>query len=180
MLSNPMEAYAPLANIKTDQEILEYVRQSAETDYQPVGSCRMGVDEAAVVDPRLRVRGVEALRVVNSSTHRRAYQCCINHDRREGCRHDSGRPCFGARKGSFEQPFPHYDRHARCLVQHCLQACKSQCGADGSTQLSVLPCVAIALYKRLDSPHFFSAQHVKCLRCGCLQPSSASSLSRHA
>jgi choline dehydrogenase len=60
------EAYAPLANIKTDQEILEYVRQSAETDYQPVGSCRMGVDEAAVVDPRLRVRG-EALRVVDSS-----------------------------------------------------------------------------------------------------------------
>lgn len=59
--------YAPLASIRTDEEILDYVRQSAETDYHPVGSCRMGVDEAAVVDPRLRVHGLEGLRVVDSS-----------------------------------------------------------------------------------------------------------------
>jgi len=59
--------YAPLPNIKTDDEVLDYVRQSAETDYHPVGSCRMGVDGIAVVDPRLRVHGLEALRVVDSS-----------------------------------------------------------------------------------------------------------------
>ena len=59
--------YAPLPSIKTDQEILDYVRHSAETDYHPVGSCRMGVDGAAVVDPRLRVHGLEGLRVIDSS-----------------------------------------------------------------------------------------------------------------
>lgn len=59
--------YAPLADVKTDEQIIEFVRQTAETDYHPVGSCRMGVDEMATVDPRLRVRGLEGLRVVDSS-----------------------------------------------------------------------------------------------------------------
>jgi choline dehydrogenase len=59
--------YAPLADIKTDEQIVEFVRQTAETDYHPVGSCRMGIDEMATVDPRLRVRGLEGLRVVDSS-----------------------------------------------------------------------------------------------------------------
>ncbi len=59
--------YAPLPDIKTDEQILEYVRQSAETDYHPVGSCRMGVDGGATVDPQLRVRGLEGIRVIDSS-----------------------------------------------------------------------------------------------------------------
>ena len=59
--------YAPLTDVKTDAQIIEFVRQTAETDYHPVGSCRMGVDDLTTVDPRLKVRGLEGLRVVDSS-----------------------------------------------------------------------------------------------------------------
>lgn len=44
-----------------------FVREKAETLYHPVGTCRMGTDSLAVVDPALRVRGVEGLRVVDAS-----------------------------------------------------------------------------------------------------------------
>ena len=46
---------------------MEFVRAKAETIYHPVGTCRMGVDEDAVVDPQLRVRGIDGLRVVDAS-----------------------------------------------------------------------------------------------------------------
>jgi choline dehydrogenase-like flavoprotein len=45
----------------------ELIRKRADTIYHPVGTCRMGVDEGAVVDPTLRVRGVEGLRVADAS-----------------------------------------------------------------------------------------------------------------
>ncbi len=59
--------YAPTPDIRSDQQILEYVKQSAETDYHPVGSCRMGTDADATVDPELKVRGLDGLRVIDSS-----------------------------------------------------------------------------------------------------------------
>ncbi|MDQ0323008.1 choline dehydrogenase-like flavoprotein [Pararhizobium capsulatum DSM 1112] len=46
---------------------MAYIRQYACCDYHPVGTCKMGVDEEAVVDPQLRVRGVRGLRVADSS-----------------------------------------------------------------------------------------------------------------
>jgi len=52
---------------QTDAEIADFVRRKAETVYHPVGTCRMGVDAAAVVDPQLRVHGVDGLRVVDAS-----------------------------------------------------------------------------------------------------------------
>ncbi len=53
---------------RDDPETLrKLIRERADTIYHPVGTCRMGVDERAVVDPTLRVRGVEGLRVVDAS-----------------------------------------------------------------------------------------------------------------
>ena len=57
----------PSGAAQTDQELLDYVKQSAATSFHPVGTCRMGGGDDAVVDPSLRVRGIESLRVVDSS-----------------------------------------------------------------------------------------------------------------
>lgn len=59
--------HMPGAGIRTDAEIREYVRQWAKTDYHPVGSCKMGSDDLAVVDQQLRVHGLEGLRVIDAS-----------------------------------------------------------------------------------------------------------------
>jgi choline dehydrogenase len=52
---------------RTDAELREYVRQAASTIYHHVGTCRMGIDHLAVVDPELRVHGVAGLRVADAS-----------------------------------------------------------------------------------------------------------------
>ena len=55
------------AGIKTDDEIRDVLRRRSDTIYHPVGTCRMGTDELAVVDPELRVHGMTGLRVVDAS-----------------------------------------------------------------------------------------------------------------
>jgi choline dehydrogenase len=58
---------APGTDRIADEEILDWVKSSAETTYHPVGTCKMGVDALAVVDPELRVRGIDGLRVADAS-----------------------------------------------------------------------------------------------------------------
>jgi choline dehydrogenase-like flavoprotein len=55
------------ADARTDDEIRAVIRAHADTIYHPVGTCRMGSDERSVVDPQLRVRGIEGLRVIDAS-----------------------------------------------------------------------------------------------------------------
>ena len=55
------------STVKSDDEIRQAIRERADTIYHPVGTCRMGSDDRAVVDPQLRVRGIERLRVVDAS-----------------------------------------------------------------------------------------------------------------
>ena len=58
---------APGADVRTDDEIDAWVRETLESTYHPCGSCRMGEDAMAVVDSNLKVRGVDGLRVIDSS-----------------------------------------------------------------------------------------------------------------
>jgi choline dehydrogenase-like flavoprotein len=55
------------SEVRTDDEIRAAIRARADTIYHPVGTCRMGSDDRAVVDTQLRVRGLEGLRVVDAS-----------------------------------------------------------------------------------------------------------------
>ncbi|MGH8504733.1 MAG: GMC family oxidoreductase, partial [Stenotrophobium sp.] len=61
------EEIMPGAQVQSDAQIGDWIRQNAETVYHPVGSCKMGVDDMAVVDPQLRVHGLQSLRVVDAS-----------------------------------------------------------------------------------------------------------------
>ena len=58
---------SPTAPLHDVRDLREHARATAQTLYHPVGTCRMGADEAAVVDPELRVRGVAGLRVADAS-----------------------------------------------------------------------------------------------------------------
>lgn len=60
---------AASSGARSDEQIERFIRQHADTIYHPVGTCRMGpdVDPLAVVDAQLRVRGVQALRVIDAS-----------------------------------------------------------------------------------------------------------------
>lgn len=57
----------PGTHTLTDAQIEQDIRDRAETVYHPVGSCKMGVDDMAVVDPELRVHGIKGLRVADAS-----------------------------------------------------------------------------------------------------------------
>ncbi len=62
------EEMAPGNDVQTDDQILAYLRETASTVYHPVGTCKMGIDEMAVVDPAsLKVKGMKNLRVIDAS-----------------------------------------------------------------------------------------------------------------
>jgi choline dehydrogenase len=57
----------PGPDTRSDRELRAFIRRAADTIYHPAGTCRMGRDTASVVDPQLRVRGVERLWVADAS-----------------------------------------------------------------------------------------------------------------
>jgi choline dehydrogenase len=62
-----MNELLPGTEVSTDDQLCAFVRQRADSYHHQAGSCKMGVDDMAVVDPELRVRGVEGLRVADAS-----------------------------------------------------------------------------------------------------------------
>jgi choline dehydrogenase len=67
MASLRVTEIAPGPSRTTDDEIVDWVKSAAETTYHPVGTCKMGSDAMAVVDARLRVHGIAALRIADAS-----------------------------------------------------------------------------------------------------------------
>jgi choline dehydrogenase len=72
MSQDPIRRYIvrevrPGSGSNRDEDILKFLDSSGRTSYHPVGTCRMGSDDEAIVDPRLRVKGVQSLRVVDAS-----------------------------------------------------------------------------------------------------------------
>ena len=61
------EELYPGKDVCTDADLLDFIRRKSETIYHPIGTCRMGQDDLAVVDEKLNVRGLEALSVVDAS-----------------------------------------------------------------------------------------------------------------
>jgi choline dehydrogenase len=59
--------FLPGPAVQTDQQLLDFARQRGGTVYHPTSTCKMGNDPMAVVDPELRVHGVERLRVADAS-----------------------------------------------------------------------------------------------------------------
>jgi choline dehydrogenase len=62
-----IEEYKPGADVRTDDEILDFAREYGATIFHPTGTCKMGSDPMAVTDARLRVHGIGGLRVVDCS-----------------------------------------------------------------------------------------------------------------
>ena len=62
-----VEEVYPGAKVVSDEDLLEFCRKTGSTVYHPTSTCRMGNDPLAVVDQRLKVRGIEGLRVVDAS-----------------------------------------------------------------------------------------------------------------
>ena len=60
--------FKPGEKVKSDDEILDWIKKDAETALHPCGSCKMGLDRMSVVDPKtLKVHGIEGVRVVDAS-----------------------------------------------------------------------------------------------------------------
>jgi choline dehydrogenase len=61
------EELEPGAEVSDERACRDYLRRSAGTYFHPVGTCRIGTDDHAVVDPLLRVRGIDGLRIADAS-----------------------------------------------------------------------------------------------------------------
>jgi choline dehydrogenase-like flavoprotein len=57
----------PGEGARSDDDIMAHIRRYGRCDFHPAGTCRMGIDETAVVDPDLKVRGIEGMRVIDAS-----------------------------------------------------------------------------------------------------------------
>jgi choline dehydrogenase len=62
-----LDEYVPGRKYQTDEELLQAAREHSQTIYHPTSTCKMGNDEMAVVDERLKVHGIEGLRVIDAS-----------------------------------------------------------------------------------------------------------------
>jgi choline dehydrogenase len=67
MARHIVEEFEPGPDCDSDDELLDFIRRRGSTVYHPVSTCRMGQDNKAVVDARLKVRGFERLRVIDAS-----------------------------------------------------------------------------------------------------------------
>ena len=72
MKTEPMKEFVndeiqPGLEISTNEDILEFIKNKAETVYHPSGTCKMGFDQSAVVDKNLKVHGIKGLRVADAS-----------------------------------------------------------------------------------------------------------------
>ncbi|HEX3863645.1 MAG TPA: GMC family oxidoreductase N-terminal domain-containing protein [Stellaceae bacterium] len=67
MAEHSVEETVPGPEVQSDEAFLEFARNTGTTIFHPVGTCKMGTDTMAVVDPRLRVIGIEGLRVADAS-----------------------------------------------------------------------------------------------------------------
>ena len=62
------EEFSPGPSVESDEEILTYIRNNSQTAYHPIGTCRMGpAGPTTVVDDKLRVHGIQGLRIADAS-----------------------------------------------------------------------------------------------------------------
>ena len=61
------EEFSPGPSVQSDEQILTWIRNNSQTAYHPIGTCRMGAGPNAVVDDKLRVHGLDGLRVADAS-----------------------------------------------------------------------------------------------------------------
>ena len=59
--------HLPGSEVRTRDDLIAYAKRFGKTDYHPVGTCKMGLDDTSVVDPQCRLHGIEGLRVADSS-----------------------------------------------------------------------------------------------------------------
>ncbi|HVC54134.1 MAG TPA: GMC family oxidoreductase N-terminal domain-containing protein [Stellaceae bacterium] len=67
LAAHSVEETLPGPQVQSDDAFLDFARQTGTTIFHPVGTCKMGTDATAVVDPRLKVHGIEGLRVIDAS-----------------------------------------------------------------------------------------------------------------